>query len=402
MVLDSTGFNSAWKILYPKGLTELLYPKVPAIGWMNKSTDFYGDQKAIVPFFGGGNGSTKFSSALANKSDVKLTRFLVTRVKDYAIFSIDAETVLASSNDKGAVAKALDTQIRGHMYHMARSAGFQIYSDGSGRRGQGDGSWTVSGNVITLADPRTVVHFETGMVLQFESTGGTLRSGTVTLSKVNRDTTTATLTTVESDISAAVGSVANDDHILRAGDKDNCAAGFKAWIPATVTSTPFFQVDRTQDSVRLGGQRYTARSSVLEEVFINAAAEGMVNGASFDTCFLHPLRLAQMNKSQYAKTKVEVNSTTSGIKYKAISMMTGSGDVNFIPDPNCDYDIAWLLTKSSWELCSLREFPHFAMDDGKKFERDPTIDGFGGRIRAYWNVLCDNPMQNMRVDLSAA
>ena len=397
--LSAGGYAPAMKILYPKGLAELLYPKVPLVGWMNKSTDFVGESKAIVPFYGGGNGSTSFSIALANKKDIKLKRFLVTRVKDYALASVDAETILASGNDKGAVARALDTQIRGHMYHLARSAGFQAYSDGTGVRATGDGAYNAGADEITLADARDIVHFEVGMVLNFSSSG-TVRSGTVEIESINREA--GTITTVESVISTAITGATNADDILRAGDLDNCAAGLAAWIPSTVTSTAFFGVDRTTDAVRLGGQRYTAASSVLEEVFIDAAAEASVNGADPDTCFLHPKRLAQMNKSQYAKTNCEVDSSMSGIKYRAIQMATGSGYMKFVPDANCPYNTAWMLTKSSWELCSLKEFPHFAMDDGKKFQREAALDAIEMRIRAFWNIVCTNPMQNMRVDLSAA
>ena len=393
--LSATGFSAAMKVLYPKGLAELLYPKCPLLGWMNKSTDFVGESKAIVPFYGGGMGSTSFSTALANKKDVKLKKFLVTRVKDYALASVDAETILASGNDKGAVARALDTQIRGHMYHMARSAGFQAYSDGTGRRATGDSSWTTTGNTVTLLDSRDIVHFEAGMVLQFESSGGVLRSGTVEIDSVDREA--GAFDTVEADVAAAVASVANSDFVLRAGDKDNCAAGLSAWVPSTVTATSFFGVDRTADKVRLGGQRYTGTSSILEEVVIDACAQAMVNGASPTTLFLNPLRLAQMNKSQYAKTAIDVDSTISGIKYKALSMATGSGSITMIADSSCPYATGWLLEKDTWDLCSLKEFPHFAMDDGKKFQREASLDGIEMRIRAFWNIVCTSPMKNMRI-----
>lgn len=393
----AASFGPALKYLYPKGLAEILYPKVPLVGWMPKTTNFVGEAKAIVPFTAGTNGSTTFSTANDNRSDVKVDRFLVTRVKDYAIASIDAEAIMASANDKGAVARALDTQIRGAMYTMARSAGFQCYSDGTGRRAQGDGSWTVSGDTVTLADPRDIVHFERGMYLDFESTGGSLRTIVTRPYITAVDRAAGTFTVQVADLSVAVTSVANTDYILRAGDKDNCAAGLQAWVVGGASPGTLFSLDRDPDPLRLAGMTFPGTSSILEETIIDACAEAVINGAMPDTLFVNPKRAAQLNKSAYAKTLVDVKTDVPGIGYKAFEIPTASGSVKVIPDPNCPYAYGFLLERDTWELASLGEFPHFAKDDSLKYLREASADAISFRLRAYWNICCHQPGKNMKI-----
>lgn len=396
--IGSGGWGPVLKILYPKGLGEHVYKKCPLLGRMPKTTDFVGEAKAVVITTGEGHsGSAAFSEAQLNQEDPNPDKFLVTRVKDYAFAQVDAETMMASANDRGAIAKAIDQAVKTKMYVLARSAAQQAYSDGTGRRGTGDSAWTVTGNAITLLDIRDIVKFERGMWLNFESTGGVLRTGKVKVLAVNRRT--GVITTVESNIQTAVPTVANSDHIMRAGDNDLCASGLAAWCPPSDPSaTPFFGVDRTKDVTRLGGQRFTGTSLILEETLIDAAAQYSIDatGEGNLELFLHPMRLAQMNKSQYAKTIIEVAASgKSGVKYRALEMATPSGSVTMYPDPMCPYNRAWLLDMSSWELCSLGEFPHFVTDDGQKYVRTASADGIEFRMRAFWNILCKAPGDNM-------
>ncbi len=398
LTVAAASFGPALKYLYPKGLAEILYPMVPAVGWMPKTTNFVGEAKAIVPHTGGGNGSVGFSSAVNNTSDAIVERFLVTRVKDYAIAKVDGEALMASANDKGAVARALDTQIRSAMYHLSRSAGFQVYSDGSGARATGDGSWTLTGSTVTLADARDIVHFERGMYVDFidvSSSDATISStaGTGYITALDRNAGTFTLDVA--DISAAFSGVAANDKICRRGDNGNCATGFGGWVVGGATPGTLFGLDRNSDPLRLAGMTFTGTSSILEETIIDACAEAMINGAMPDTLFVHPRRAAQLNKSAYAKTLVDVATDVPGIGYKAFEVPTGSGVVKVIPDPNCPYAKGYLLQRDTWELASLGEFPHFAKDDSLKYLREASADAISFRLRAFWNICCNKPGKNM-------
>lgn len=391
--LNTTSFASALKELYPAGLEELMYGKCPLVGWMPKDRNFTGSQRDVIPFYGGTTGSTTFSDAKNAKSNVQLAKFAVTRVKDYVIASVDAETILASKGDKGAVAKALDTQIRGAMYEFQRSQAFQMYSDGNGYRGTGDSAWTVSGSTVTLSDARDIVNFEVNMYIEFVSSGGSLRSGSTQIATIDRQA--GSFTTTDSDVSAVVTSVANSDFVIRRGDFGNCISGLQAWVPPTAPgATAFFGVDRTTDLLRLGGIRIAGSSKVMEETVFDACAEASVNGAEPDTLFMNSKRFSQLLKSMHAKTWIDIKTDIPGIGYKALEFPSASGTVAVIPDPNCPYAYGFLLERDTWTFASLGESPHFATDDGQKYSRESASDGIEFRIRSFHNVICEAPGRN--------
>jgi hypothetical protein len=397
--LDPTSFAPALKQLYPNGLAEILYPKCPLFGWLPKKKDFYGKYASITPFYAGTAGAIEFQDAMSEKTNVQTVEFLVTRAKDYAIASVDAEVLMASANDKGAIAKALDTQIRGAMYTFSRSIAYQLYGNGGGARARGDGSWTITGNVITVSDRRALVHFEKGMKLKFATTDGTsgsVKDGEVTVHSVQRNA--STITTVEANINAViVGGVANNDYIFRKGDFGQTLMGLAGWLPTTAPTggDSHFGVDRSVDELRLAGIRHVNTSSIMEEAVFDACAEASINGASPDTLFMNPLRFSELLKSLHAKTWIDVQTDIPGIGYKAISFPTANGNLKVIPDPNCPYAYGYMLDRETIEFKSLGDTPHFATDDGSKYMRETSSDGVEFRIRGFHNMLIDKPGHNL-------
>jgi hypothetical protein len=409
--LDVTSFAAALKLLYPRGLAEILYPKCPLLGWMPKKQDFYGEAAVITPMTSGVRGSTNFTSAVNNQSVPTLNRFLVTRVKDYALASIDAEAMMASANDKGAIAKGLDTQIRGALYELGRSAAFQLYSDGGGSRGTSDvvppAGTGVATAVLQLTNIEDIVHFEVGMFVDNSvDDGNPVAAGINSLNSteigsVNRRLgQISTLNGLAWNNAANWGAaVADGEFIFRAGDYGNCASGVAGWVPPNdpgVGGTPaaLFGVTRTTDPTRLAGIRIAGGGGVMEEVVFDAVAEAHINGAQPDTLFMNSRKFAELQKSAYAKTWMTVDTDIPGIGYKALSFPTDYGDIKVLSDPNCPVSKGYLLARDSWELKSLGEFPHFATDEGLKYMRLATSDAIEFRIRGFWNLMCDKPGHN--------
>lgn len=393
--LTATSFGPALKLLYPNGLAEIMYENVPFVGWVPKDDQFYGEAKVLVPFISGTRGSNTFSNA-NEKGDVTVKRFVVTRVKDYAIASVDAETLMATRNDKGAVAKALDTQIRGAMYEMSRSAGAQVYGDGTGQRAV----ITAHGATTVTVAREDIVNFELGMALEcYDDSGSALGTATSAniVTAIDRDAGTITFGGTDPETALGVTIENGADWLLREGDYNASAAGLQGWLPTTAPTAgdSFFSLDRSSDPVRLAGIRYVGSSSLLEETIMDACAYAAINGARPDTLFLNPVKFAQLNKSQFAKTLVDVGTDIPGIGYKALRIPTATGTIDVMPDPNCPVGKGFLLTKSSWELCSLGAFPHFAKDDGLKMAREAAADAVTFRIRAYWQLVCLKPGKNM-------
>lgn len=392
--LDVTNFQAALKLLYPRGLSEILYPKCPILGWMPKRTDFYGEAAVVSPMTSGVRGSTTFNNAVNQQGTPTLNRFLVTRAKDYALASIDAEVLMASANDKGAIAKGLDTQIRAALYELGRSCAFQLYGDGIGNRGT-VGAYGVGDAFFTLANVEDVVHFEVGMRLQASILPAVPAVGDpdVEITAINRRTG---LITCSAAIDGVIVGFALGHSVFRSGDGNNCATGLAGWVPPADPGAAdnFFGVNRSSDPTRLAGIRIAGGGGVMEEVVFDAVAEAHINGAQPDTLFMNSRKFAELQKSAYAKTWMTVDTDIPGIGYKALSFPTDYGDIKVISDPNCPVGKGYLLARDSWELKSLGEFPHFATDEGLKYMRLANSDAIEFRIRAFWNLCCDKPGHN--------
>lgn len=395
-ILDLTGFSAALKQLYPNGLKELWYEKAPLLAWVPKKTDFVGEASAVVPIIAGNRGSTSFASAAANKGTPTLVKFLVTRVKDYSIASVDAETLMASANDRGAVAKALDTAIRSSMYEMGRSLAFQSFSDGGGSRGAAS---AIAGDVVTLADQNDVVFFEVGMRCEASADNGApatagVSGGSGTVIAVDRSAGAVTFGV--GDVATMALALVTDPFIFREGDYGNCMAGIQAWLttPLAVPPDNFFGVNRTVDPVRLAGVKYNGGGAPIEDTIFEAAAESGINGGAPDTLWMNPKRFAELQKNMVSKTWIDVKTDVPTIGNRALAFASSQGDIKVMSDPSCPYEVSPLLKRDSWELKSLGEAPHFATEDGNKLLRDAGSDSVEFRIRSFHQLICHQPGHN--------
>jgi|1_EtaG_2_1085319.scaffolds.fasta_scaffold00212_34 hypothetical protein len=407
--LTTTAFANALKILYSKGLEEVWYKKSPFLAWVNKSYNFEGASKQIVPLVAGIRGSTKFAEAMAAKSNPTLAKFLVTRVKDYVIGSIDNEAMKASRSQKGAMAQALKTQMDAALYEFGRSAAFQVWGDGTGTRGTVSSESTVT---LTLTDVNDMVKFEIGMVVEAKSSGGTLRSGSVAITAIDRDA--KTLTAAANWTTGIPGLVATDT-IARAGDytasSSNVLSGVLAWIPPTAPTTgdSFFGQDRSVDVNRLSGTRVLGAGKTIEEIVFDAQAEAAINGAQVDTLWLNSKRRAELCKSLQGKAMYQQTSVTSsgGQSGKVKVGFTGfvvpgeDGPVTIMSDPNCPYAYGLMTRKAAWELSCLDGCPHFADEAGGKFMQETSADAIEFRLKVYWQLCCENTRDNILISWDA-
>ena len=406
--LDLTSFSTALKILYPDSLEEVWYPEAPFLAWVPKSYDFEGANKQTNAIISGIRGSADFTTALNGASAPTLVKFNVTRKKDYVIGSLDNETIAASATSKGAIAKAIKTQVDAAAYEYGRSAAFQAWGDGSGVRGTISAVNTMT-KVITLTDRRDCVHFEIGMDVQVkDSVTGAISTGYLNITAVDLDAGTLTYTLQGG---AADPSVAGDEILLgRSGDflagvgNSNCMSGVFAWIPtAAPSATPFYGVDRSVNPVRLAGGRVNGGAKTIEEVIFDSLGRGRTNGGRFDTLWMNSERAAELQKSMQAKAFVEVQSAGKAkVGFNGFQIVTPQGPLMVMDDPNCPYATGLLTRRDSWEFASLGDAPHFSEEDGRRFLRESSSDGIQFRLKAYANLLCHRPIDNIVISFDAA
>jgi hypothetical protein len=403
MSLDLTSFASALKAHYTSDRIEnMTYKDNPLLAMMPKMTEF-GGKNLPIPIITANpqRRSATFATAQSNTTTSVIKDFVLTRVKDYSFASIDNETLEASKGNANAFMDAATTEIDGAIHQLTRSLAIAMYRTGSGSIGQANAS--VTGTSLQLKNADDVTNFEVGQELKFSTTdgGGTLKTGAVTVTAVNRDTGELTVDALTA-IASGAGIAAND-YVFIEGDHDAKLKGLLAWIPSTApTNTPFFSVDRSSDVTRLGGIRYDGSALPIEEALIGAIHRAAREGASPDVCYMNYSKWDELAKALGSKVQYIEEAVKSGearVNFRGISVNGPKGPVKVIPDQNCPSDRAFLLQMDTWKLYSLGKCPQIVDSDGNKMLRESTADAVEVRVAYYAQVGCRGPGRNVNIKL---
>ena len=400
MSLDMTSFAAALKQHYTQDRIEnMVYKDNPFLALIPKYENFGGENLKLPIKYGIPQGrSATFATAQSNKTNTQLKAFLLTRNKDYSLASIDNETLEASKGNANAFMEAATTEIDGAIESATRSLAVSMYGSGSGSIGQCNANATST--TLQLKEAEDVTNFEVGMELVVSTAdgGGSVKSGSVTVTGVNRDSgalTVDALTAIDSG-----SGVAANDYIFVEGDYDSKIKGLKAWIPNSAPSaTAFFGVDRTADVTRLGGVRYDGSAEPIEEALISAASRVAREGGKPDYCFMSYSKFADLEKALGSKVQYIDAHASAEIGFRGILINGPRGPIRVIPDQNCPNDRAFMLSMSYWKLYSLGKAPKILDSDGLKFLRESSSDGVEVRVGYYAQVGCRAPGFNVNINL---
>src|SRR5688500_492321 len=201
MALDLTTFDAALKQHYTNDRVEdMVYKRNPFLALVPKYEAFGGRNLPIPIIYGNPQGRSKtFSNAQtrASATSSQITDFVLTRVKDYSIATIDNETLEASKGDANAFMEAATTEIDGAINSLTRSLAINVFRDSSSAIGQvlAEPASTASTFSFTLKQTSDVTNFEVGQMLVIWSakTAGTQRNSDGTddewvVAAVNRNT----------------------------------------------------------------------------------------------------------------------------------------------------------------------------------------------------------------------
>lgn len=401
MSLNMTTFASALKVHYTDDAVEnMVYKDNPLLALIAKYEQFGGKNLPVPILFGNPQGrSATFSTAQANKTNSQIKDFVLTRASDYSLASISNEVLEASKGNANAFMEAATTEIDGAIHSASRSLAIAMYGNGSGSIGQAAGSYT--GTSLTLSDIESVTNFEVGMELVFSTAdgGGSVKSGSVTVNNVNRDTGVLTVDAMSA-IDGGTGVAAND-YVFVQGDYDLKIKGLAAWLPATApTSTAFFSVDRSVDASRLGGIRFDGSAMPIEEALIAAAARGAREGAKPDICFMNYSNFANLEKALGSKVQYIDLKANAEIGFRGIVINGPRGPIKIVADQNCPANVAYMLQMDTWKLYSLGKCPKILDSDGLKMLRESSADAVEVRVGYYAQLGTKAPGYNVRIKLS--
>jgi len=398
MTATVANLGALLKTLYPSGLpNDVTYHDYPLLALMPRDEGFYGDYMKCPLKYGNNSGrSATFSTAQANSDYTKNVAFLLSRVSDYAIAQISNEAMEAAEKDAGAFVRTLQHEIEGAHKAAITSEAIALAEDGTGCIAQLASSTTLASTSLPLRDVEEIVRFEVGQVIQLVSArGSAARSGSLTIVAVNRNT--GVLTT-NVNISTGVAAATVSDFIAIQGDVNLKMSGFPAWIvdpSSSLTSSPFFGVDRTVDPVRLAGVSDDFSNLPIEEALVKAMKRVHREGSRADYAFLNFEKFAELENSLGSKVQyVDVMAKDVGVGFRGIKVNSGKLPVTVLADMTLPSDRLWVVQMDTWKLASLKKSIRILDQDGNRMLRVSNADVNEIRIGGYKQIGCTAPGYN--------
>lgn len=417
MALDLTTANSVLKEYYHNNpIKDLAYSTNPFLALVKKNTNFVGKQAPWPLRYGNPqNRSADFQHAArvvgpSGTDSSKYEDFLIRRAKNYGTAILDGELLKVGQSDLGSFLNTATAEIDGALKSVSNDLAQDLFGRGTGLKGVID-TITGAGTVITFTNQRDALNFEAGMLLWAAATEtGVVRSATADVPTVVAVDRSGGTITVSTDVTAYASAWVPGDFVFQSGDAPNGGAvrkvvGLDGWLPATVTATPFFGVDRTVDVDRLGGLRYDGTGDTISEALMEAGAR-LADEAEGqpDIVIMNPRKVAALQKELGAAVVRNRVWSQDGeaIGFDSIKVFTGAGAVDVIADRNCPVDVAYMLTLDTWTLLSAGDAPHIHEEDGLMMLRLAGADAYQVRSGYYAQLACDAPGYNIRIQLASS
>jgi hypothetical protein len=421
-VLGDVQWDALLKELYPGGLpAEIMMRKHVLLTKMQKDGEAYGEYMVIPVVYDNPAGRAgKIEELLANTGPIgptKSAKFNVSLASDYAATWINELTIRKAANDRGAFVNARKFEVDGLLRQLGNSLAHALYRAGDGTVGQGDGAWTITGNVITLKTRADSKFFGLGMHLDFIANSSGAPTGSpralaatyrVVVTKVDEDEGKITCAldangASVTNISTYYTSLANTDWMAPVGDYSSTWAssgavkvrGLAAWIPlqAPTGGDNFWGADRSAHPTRLAGSRLNDPTAPAEDSIMALAEVMHERGANPDFVVVSPRQFTKISKRLNAKVEYDGAGGDAKYGFMTFGIATSAGVLPVFADPDCPEDRGYVLTLDTWRIKHLG-LPEIVTTDGLSALRRPGLDQIEIRCRYYAQVVCYAPGEN--------
>ena len=395
----------------------LTYKDNPLLAMLKKEEKFPGKYFPVPVVYGLSQGaSATFSNAYGNQSSPSVAEFLVTRVADFSLATIDGQLLAAAQTDPGAFIDGAELMIDAAFQTAVNRIASAIFRNGGGTIGQMSAfSNSTTAWTITLSNPDDAVQFEIGQTIvavQNADGSGTLDAATCLLTAVNRNTGVLLGTGSTGSPSANwtggayylavqgdTQSASNNNFQVGSNTTNNLLkiAGLAAWLPIAGPPSSgdlFFGVNRYIDPQRLAGVTFVGTSLSIEEALLQGTGRIALNGGRVDTgvcsyATYTALIVSLGSKVQYVDEKV------GEIGFRGVQVNGANTVMSIFPDRNCPDGLIYCLEMDSWVLRSQNPAPHILkyMDE-IEILRVPGVDSAELRVGMYGNLYCTRPGHN--------
>lgn len=395
----------------------LTYKDNPALAMIKKEEKFPGKYYPVPVVYGLSQGaSATFASAYNNQTSPLVAEFLVTRVADFSLATIDGQLLAAAQTDPGAFIDGAELMIDAAFQTAVNRLASAMFRNGAGTIGQIGATITGASPayLLTLANPDDAVQFEVGQVLvavQNVDGSGTAPSATASVVAVNRSTGVLTLSSSDASLAtdwpanyflAAQGDLpsASNNNFQPSGSTETNSllklAGFAAWLPIAGPpgSDTFFGVNRNIDTQRLAGVFFDGSQLSLEEALLQGTGRIALNGGRVDTGICSYSTYTALITSLGSKVQY-IDEKIGEIGFRGVQVNGANTVMSIFPDRNCPDGLIYALEMDSWTLRSQGPAPHILkyMDE-IEILRVPGVDAAELRVGSYVQMYCNRPGHN--------
>ena len=399
----ATLVNSFHTYFSPDRIFKIGYDEQPFLKWIDKLAKFPGDSFTWPVRYDIMEGSHTFDDALEGTESSSDAQFKIPRTRHYVILSLDTESMEASEDDDGAWIDLKKDEAEAAFSSTSQRLAHALFRNQGGAIGK---RGSLSGNVLTLANPDDAVFFKKKMKIvasTADGTTGSLRAGTAAVvDAVDRQNGKITSSTWGN-----ITGFADNDFLFPKGNFGKGVYGLEAYVPATAPTVgggdSFTQsgLDRSSDPSRLAGMRYDGSSLAIEEAVIKGLAQFRreAGTGTVDTIWVNYDRFVEMGLALGSKAMRD-EATSAEFGYDVIKVHAGGKPVSMMADHNCQFDTAWCLSKKTIVFRSLGPVPRFlAQQGGSNLIVEPTSDGYQMRIGWRGNNVMTMPGKNGRITL---
>lgn len=294
-----TNFDAALKDDYGPGLKNAVNNSNPILTEATRNDEDIVGRQAIWSVHTGRSNSTSARGELGTLASADRQRFSQMR-EDlaylYHTIKVSGQAKHLTQNDRGAFARALETEIDGAETDLKNDVSRQVFGQKvtansalvSGVLGTLSAD-PGTGTTLTFAnEPKSVMrHFFVGMVIDFivPATAAVVAGGSRTVSAVDAAARTVTIS------AACDAAVASGDFVVRTGNLDNEINGLRH----LVSTQAFANVDPASVP-SWGALTFGSSSTGISEIVIDQAQEGVETDGSGDTPTLLVAEHAQRRK----------------------------------------------------------------------------------------------------------
>lgn len=392
----------------------LTYKDNPLLAMIKKEEKFPGKYYPVPVVYGLSQGaSATFSSAYNNQSSPTVAEFLVTRIADFSLATIDGQLLAAAQTDPGAFIDGAELMIDAAFQTAVNRLASAMFRNGAGTVGQitsvtGAGPYT-----ITLTNPDDAVQFEIGQVLlavQNVDGSGAAPTDTGTITAVNRNTGVLTATSSTNitvnwptnyylAVQGDLPTTTNNNFQPNGSTTTNRLlklAGLAAWLPVTAPTSgdSFFGVDRSVDVQRLAGVTFDGTAISIEEALLQGTGRIALNGGRVDTGVCSYATYTALITSLGSKVQY-IDESIGEIGFRGVQVNGANTVMSIFPDRNCPDGLIYCLEMDSWCLRSQGAAPHILkyMDE-IEILRVPGVDAAELRVGSYTNMYTNKPGHN--------